>query len=258
MGLSISNRIAPCLLWLAVLSGCSGDDDAQDPNGGASGTADDGGAAGDGTSGSGGASGRGTGGRAGDDGAGSGGASGGGARDASAADAATDGSTDPDEDASTDDVECPSSEPTAGQACTGQGVCAYGALPGCRTVWECFGGEFVSIYDDACVGPSVDLCPIDPTQPADVCPNQLTHTCVYEDGSICSCLPPSECSGVAPDPESYVFRCSALPRAGCAGGTPVAGSDCPERGLVCGRSCCGEQWTCTANGWDVQDLPCPP
>jgi len=258
MGPSGGRRVAASLLLVTALCACSNDDDTPDGPVGAGSSAEDGGAAGDGRSGGGGAragAGAGTG--------GNGSMKDGGAGDAAASDAATDGAaidagTDSGEDAEASDVDCPSAEPTAGQACTGQGVCTYGAFPGCRTVWECFGAKFVSVYDDSCVGPSVDLCPLDPAQPGDACPNQLTHTCVYEDGSICNCQPPAACSGVAPDPDSYVFRCSPPPRAGCIGGVPTQRAACPEQGLTCGSSCCGPQWTCTQSGWDVKNLVCPP
>jgi hypothetical protein len=259
MGLWCVSRVATSLLLLATLCACSSADDTPQDQIRAGSSADDGGAAGDGSSGAGGA-------RAGGAGAGGGGngsMSGGGAGDAGASedagnDAAIDAGTDSGQDAGPGDIECPSAEPTASQACTGQGVCTYGASPGCRTVWECFGGKFVSVHDDACVGPSLDQCPLDPEQPGDACPNQLTHTCVYEDGSICSCQPPFACSGVAPDPDSYVFRCSPPPRAGCSGGVPAQRAACPELGLTCGSSCCGPQWTCTESGWDVKNLVCPP
>jgi hypothetical protein len=258
MGLC-GSRVATSLLLLAALGGCSSSDDTPQDQIGAGSSAEDGGAAGDGSSGAGGA-------RAGGSGAGGGGNGSmrdGGAGDAGATadagnDAAMDAGTDSGRDAGPDDVECPSAEPTASQACTGQGVCTYGTLPGCRTVWECFGGKFVAVYDDACVGPSIDQCPLDPEQPGSACPNQLTHTCVYEDGSICSCQPPFACSGVAPDPDSYVFRCSPAPRAGCRGGVPAQRAACPELALTCGSSCCGPQWTCTESGWDVKNLVCPP
>lgn len=149
-------------------------------------------------------------------------------------------------------VDCPISAPSEGAFCSGTGQCVIDptGFPGCRTIWECFEQRWVKVADNGCVGPSLDLCP--PTAD-NLDGTECINTCIYEEGVVCACE--QACSGIDPGPG--VMRCSTAPSAACV--IPKEpGAPCAPIGMTCSPACCGQGWSCGANGWEDFEVFCPP
>jgi hypothetical protein len=171
--------------------------------------------------------------------------------------ALSDATLDASDDAAFDagEAQCPRAEPTANAACEGAGLCTYGDYPGCRKAWECFKNHFTLVADVGCVGPSLDLCPLT-KDAAQGLQCSEGNSCVYEDGTVCSCT--AGCGGAVPPPEAFHYGCALPTRAVCFEGVPNDGDACPEVGVVCGSDCCGPRWECMSAGWNVTQSLCPP
>lgn len=152
-------------------------------------------------------------------------------------------------------VECPGLTPVEGSACSDVGQCMAesSGLPGCRTIWECFEERWVKVFDNGCVGPSIDVCPATAEEAAgQPC---LDFACVYPGAIVCACERP--CSGIQPDPTLLRTVCLPAPRAVCV--VPKAAGDaCAVVGDACSPDCCGTEWTCGPAGWQDSQVFCPP
>ena len=157
---------------------------------------------------------------------------------------------------------CPSSAPSSGSSCNGEGLyCEYGSDPSlsCNTVARCMGGHWnvQGPYGQCPTPANPSACPATfaSVPVGEHCGDLVGTTCSYPQG-FCGCSVGS--GGPYPEDASAVatWICDA-PAQGCPMPRPKLGTACAQENLECDYSPCslpsGASIICQQGAW--QDLP---
>jgi hypothetical protein len=153
---------------------------------------------------------------------------------------------------------CPSTEPTAGHACSPTDLeCQYGDNPNlnCDQLFRCEPEGWVKIAGGGSCPPESD-CPASypggTTMKATCDESELDLTCSYAQGTcICS-------DGSLPMPGGPSWQCFPA-TSKCPSPRPKIGSPCSDNGTTCDYGACegGVELQCTGGIWQVVETPCP-
>ncbi len=158
-------------------------------------------------------------------------------------------------------VSCPTTAPAAGSACTGVGLCEYGASfwPGCDVVAQCDGATW-SVPDNSIECPAAAAdggCPSDDAGLAGTCTS--AGWCEYPTEE-CFCTPGCGGPQMPTAGDSWVCTGEAA-QPNCPWPRPRFGSSCTSEGQSCTYELCcgGAAMTCTGGRWEgrIDMFGCP-
>jgi hypothetical protein len=155
-------------------------------------------------------------------------------------------------------VKCPSVVPKLGDACVGEGDCTFPTDPKVRALFACYLGHWVTITTAIDASSSPADCPTDRASLVGTkCDPFMSFqtACLYPDATLCTCGCRHPLSSTAPQD---VWTCSVPKASPCNLPQPMEGDPCPEVGIACEPACCQATWACTAKGWHLMGVLCPP